>query len=258
MGGLFTGPPKLPLSAPTDSSATPSSGPSWRRPGRQSTVLAMLEPPDAEGAASLPPPSPPATLSGRGYVQLAANTTTATDGYEVAEDNNSIDPPDRSSAGMRLSPSGADFIKDQEKVPKLMGPALKPGRSVEGGNPTIGWGHKITDDELKRKVFLGGITHEQAEELLSKDIAAAERDINRRVKVPLTQEQFDALLSLRYNIGSSWFARSRALSYLNSGDFEQALKEWAEFRLSGGVARDHLERRRATEIEMFRRGMGKN
>jgi len=64
MGGLFTGPPKLPLRdpsfAPQDAA---SDGPDWRQPGRQSTVLAMLQPPDAETTAPLPPPSPPRASS---------------------------------------------------------------------------------------------------------------------------------------------------------------------------------------------------
>ena len=53
----------------------------------------MLEPPDTQGEASLPPPSPPASLSGGGYVQLASNTTTATDGYEVAQSDGVKSPP---------------------------------------------------------------------------------------------------------------------------------------------------------------------
>ena len=60
MGGLFNGPPKLPLRDPSGSPQDAASdGPDWRQPGRQSTVLAMLQPPDAETAPPLPLPSPP-------------------------------------------------------------------------------------------------------------------------------------------------------------------------------------------------------
>jgi len=255
MGGLFTGPPKLPLSGSSSDVA------SWRRPGRQSTVLAMLEPPDAEGgAAHLPPPSPPANQSSRGYVQLASNTTTATDGYEVAEDNARTNPPGAATRNMRLSPSGADFIKGYEKGPDLRGPGLEPYTAVKGGVPTIGWGHQITKEDNDKGKFKQPITRREADELFQKDVAPAERDVNRLTKVPLSQEQFDALVSLRYNLSPRDFGNSRALKYLNAGDFERAFSEWAEFRLGGDprVPLEGLKKRREAEIEIFRGGMGKN
>ena len=47
---------------------------------------------------------------------------------------------------------------------------FKPYKSLEGGNDTIGYGHKLTDDEIRQGVYNKGITKQQAEDLLTKDI----------------------------------------------------------------------------------------
>lgn len=81
---------------------------------------------------------------------------------------------------------------------------------------TIGWGHTKT----ARQGMV--ITEAQAEDLLRQDLAWVEDTIKRLVKVPLGQNQFDALASLIFNIGGAAFAKSTVLRKLNEGDYKGA------------------------------------
>lgn len=81
---------------------------------------------------------------------------------------------------------------------------------------TIGWGHTKT----ARQGMV--ITEAQAEDLLRQDLAWVEDTIKRLVKVPLEQNQFDALASLIFNIGGAAFAKSTVLRKLNEGDYKGA------------------------------------
>ena len=60
----------------------------------------------------------------------------------------------------------------------------------------------------------------QAYDLFRNNIAKYEAAVNANVKVQLTQYQFDALVSLTYNIGPNGFARSNALKELNKGNYD--------------------------------------
>lgn len=84
------------------------------------------------------------------------------------------------------------------------------------GIPTIGFGHKLLPGDAEK--YRNGITREQALELLRKDAANAEASILRHVTVPLEQEQFDALVSFVYNVGTGAFGGSTLLRKLNAGD----------------------------------------
>lgn len=65
------------------------------------------------------------------------------------------------------------------------------------GYPTIGYGHLVRDYESFEE-----ISQEQAEALLRTDVESAERAVLRLIDVPLTDGQFDALVSFTYNLGS--------------------------------------------------------
>lgn len=85
------------------------------------------------------------------------------------------------------------------------------------GLKTIGFGHKLLPNESYTT-----ITQDQAEALLLKDVIFAEKAVNEDVKVPLTQDQFDGLVSFCYNVGTGAFKNSTCLKFLNEGDFEAA------------------------------------
>jgi lysozyme len=119
------------------------------------------------------------------------------------------------------------------------------------GIPTIGWGH------TGKGVHLGQtITKPQAVEFLRKDTSGAASEVNAFAKKPLTQPQFDALVSLVFNAGSAPLNGTLG-RLLNQGDFAGAaaqFRRWVKGRQKNGqlVTFAGLVRRRAAEEAMFR------
>lgn len=100
------------------------------------------------------------------------------------------------------------------------------------GKATIGYGHLIKQGES----FPDGIGQEQALELLRQDVATAENAIRRNVNVKLTQNQFDALTSFVFNVGSGNFAKSTLLKELNQGNYSEVpnqLVRWNKATVDG-------------------------
>lgn len=110
---------------------------------------------------------------------------------------------------------------------------------------TIGWGHT-------KGVHPGMvITEQEAERLFRSDVAWAVEAVNTLVKVPLTQNQFDALVSFVFNIGTTNFRKSTLLRKLNVRDYEGAANELPRWVKQKGVTLRGLVRRRAEEMEYF-------
>lgn len=115
----------------------------------------------------------------------------------------------------------------------------------QGGTPTIGYGHTVG-------VKMGmTCTQEQAESWLLQDVQNAVKTVNDLVHVGLSQNQFDALVDLVFNVGSGNFAGSTLLKYLNIGSYERASEEFQKWNKSGGIVRDGLTRRRIAEDDLF-------
>lgn len=95
------------------------------------------------------------------------------------------------------------------------------------------------------------MTREQASIRLYSDVDQAEAAVNRLVTVPLTQGQFDALVSFVYNLGPGALAKSTLLSRLNAGDYPGAADEFLRWVKAGGRRLQGLVRRRAAERAMF-------
>ena len=110
---------------------------------------------------------------------------------------------------------------------------------------TIGYGHT-------KDVFRGmSITEQQAEALLLEDLQWAENTVNRVVKVPLNQNQFDALVSLCFNIGSTAFSNSTLVRVLNKGDYVEAANQILRWDKQAGRTLRGLTIRRTKERELF-------
>ena len=114
---------------------------------------------------------------------------------------------------MNISQKGIDFIKKYE------GLELKPYK-CPAGKWTIGYGHVTTPEKYSV------ITKEIAEQLLLEDIKIAENVIKSSVCVYLNQQQFDALVSLVYNVGNKAFLKSKGLDFLNKKDFKNTVIEF--------------------------------
>lgn len=116
---------------------------------------------------------------------------------------------------------------------------------------TIGWGHLIKKGEK----MLMKVTKEEADEILRKDLKYFESFLDVAVKVKLTQQQFDALVSLVFNIGVGQFIGSTLLKRLNEGDYEGAADQFKWWRKDDGKVVNGLVTRRAQETDIFKNGV---
>lgn len=144
----------------------------------------------------------------------------------------------------RLSDKGVAFIEHWE------GLKLQAYRDSKG-LPTIGIGTTRYPDGTKVKMG-DTCTKAQAYEWFRFDVARFEAYVNRIIKVPLNQNQFDALLSLVYNIGETNFTDGSVDDKINANQNDAALKTWALYVNSGGKKIDGLVNRRNAEIKLFR------
>jgi len=94
-------------------------------------------------------------------------------------------------------------------------------------------------------------TLEQAKAYMQHDLKIFERAVNSAVKVPLKQNQFDALVSLTYNIGVGAFKNSTLLKKLNLGAYKEAANQFDVWVNTGGKRLQGLVNRRAMEKKLF-------
>lgn len=114
---------------------------------------------------------------------------------------------------------------------------------------TIGYGHT-------HLVHAGmTCTQDQAEQWLLEDVQEAADAVNHEVVMPLTQNQFDALVDLVFNVGAGNFHTSTLLRMLNIGAYDRAANEFEKWNRAGGIVRAGLTRRRLAEKDLFLKGM---
>ena len=119
------------------------------------------------------------------------------------------------------------------------------------GYPTIGYGHRM--DGYDADNLVQPLSGETALQLLFADLSWVEEELND-IPTPLTQPQFDALVSLVYNIGASAFAKSTLRRYLVARDFTAAAREFGRWIHGGGKVLPGLVARRAAERQLFESG----
>jgi len=95
------------------------------------------------------------------------------------------------------------------------------------------------------------ISQAQAEAFLQRDLATFEMAIASAVKVPLTADQFSALVSFIYNIGETNFGGSTLLRLLNQKDYLGAANQLLRWNKGGGQELPGLTRRRQAERALF-------
>lgn len=165
-------------------------------------------------------------------------------------------------AQREINQAGLDLVKsfeglaDGDPTTVNLDPYLDPVRIW-----TIGWGHVVrqagrnlegeADRALAHSLYPVGITLAQAEDLLRADLLDACRDVGRLVTVPLSDNEFAALVSFTFNLGAGNLAASTLLRELNDGDRWGAAEQFGRWVLAKGVKLEGLVRRRRAERDLF-------
>jgi lysozyme len=119
----------------------------------------------------------------------------------------------------------------------------------DAGHWSIGYGHS------SNAVYPGmRITDQQADALLRKDLEKFELGVERVLAVPATQEEFDAMVALAYNIGLNAFEESTLLRHHNNQRHQDAAAEFGKWTKSGNTVLPGLVKRREKEAAMYRAG----
>lgn len=147
--------------------------------------------------------------------------------------------PTRYKGRLQLSNDGIALLK------QLEGCRLEAYKD-SGGTWTIGYGHTIGVERGMR------LTLDQCNKLLMCYLPSLEASVLRGIKVSVTQNEFDALMLLAYNIGRTAFATSTLLKKLNAGDKEGVAFEWLRWDMVNGAYNLGLARRRRKELLLFK------
>lgn len=148
---------------------------------------------------------------------------------------------------MRTSSAGRAAIKQREGV-------VLTAYLDSVGVWTIGVGHTTAAGAPKVSPGMK-ISASEADEILSRDLAVFEKAVSGAVRVPLNQNEFDALVSLAFNIGAGAFAKSTLVRKLNAGDRKGAADQflvWNKGTVKGKkVEIKGLTTRRVAERKKF-------
>ncbi len=147
---------------------------------------------------------------------------------------------------MNISENGLALIK------RFEGCSLKayPDPATGGAPWTIGYGWTRPVDGVAVHPGME-INQAKAEQLLRCGIVSYEQDISKLVRVRINQNQFDALVSLAWNIGTRAFSTSTLLQKLNSGDYLGAADQFLRWVNAGGREMPGLVTRRRAERDLF-------
>ena len=154
---------------------------------------------------------------------------------------------------MKISSTGLAAIKEWEGFENKM-------YIDSGGAPTIGVGHLLTVSERRSgKLYISGevvryadgLTDAQVNQILLQDTASVQNTVSSAVIVPLTQNQFDALVSFCLNVGDRAFRNSTLLRLLNLGKYDEVPAQLRRWVNDNGVKVPGLVNRREKEILLW-------
>ncbi|WP_323012884.1 lysozyme [Devosia sp.] len=147
---------------------------------------------------------------------------------------------------MAINSAALALIKEHEGLRLDAYPDPAHGWSV----PTIGYGHTSA---AGAPIVLKGmrITAKEAEAILKRDLAAVEADVLQQVKVPLNANQFGALVSFTFNLGSGNLRKSTLLKRLNAGAYQDAAAQFGLWINAAGKPLPGLIKRREAERMLF-------
>lgn len=144
----------------------------------------------------------------------------------------------------KLSANGLNFIKSFEGFSSK--PYLDSVRV-----PTIGYGTIMYPNGQRVTMSDAPCTAEQAEQYLAFEVDQKCSGVNGMVVVQVNQNQFDALVSFAYNLGTQALHGSTLLKLVNGGDYAHAANEFLKWDHAGGVVVPGLTRRRQAEQKLF-------
>lgn len=234
---------KIPRAAPPPPQGTLPAQPHAIQPGGVGAAPVLIP------AARAAPPTHPSLLEGRRNQPSLATVLPPTPSGDV-DDLPTATPRREPPSRRQVSSRGAAAVEHFE------GWRDHPYNDSEG-NATIGYGHllhhgPVTSTDIAK---WGHIPRSEGKRLLLADMAEAIRAVKRSVKVPLTQGQFDALVSFTFNIGPAGLAESQALQDLNLGHYGKVPSDFLHWdHDSRGNVVPGLYRRRREEGEMFAHG----
>lgn len=146
---------------------------------------------------------------------------------------------------MKISQQGIDLIKQFE------GFRAKP-YLCSAKVPTIGYGSTRYADGTPVSLRDPAISEAEALELFASTLTTYEKAVTKAVKIPLEQYEFDALVSLCYNIGVGNFTSSTLLKLLNEGEVKSKVAEqFLRWNRAGGKVIKGLVHRREAEKSLF-------
>lgn len=121
------------------------------------------------------------------------------------------------------------------------------------GIPTVGYGHVLSQAEYESLKLASktSITQAEADNFLYADVAIFASSILKLTSVKLNDNQFAALISFVFNVGSGAYQRSTLRQKLNRGDYEGAADQFLRWSKAGGQIIPGLLRRRKLERQLF-------
>ena len=146
---------------------------------------------------------------------------------------------------MNIGKEGITLIKEFEGC-KLQAYKCPAGVWTIGiGSTRYANGSKVKEgDKLRDEA--------EADELLKATLATFTHAVNTAIHPPMTQNEFDALVCLCYNIGATGFATSTLVSKLNAGEPKiEASRQFFRWNKAGGKEMAGLTRRRTAEAKLF-------
>lgn len=141
-----------------------------------------------------------------------------------------------------ITENGLSLIKNYEKL--ALNTYICPA-----GYPTIGYGHVVKAAEAAS--FANGINEHQADVLLAADVHVSERAVLRLITVPLTDGQFDALVSFTFNLGAGALQRSTLRRKVNREEHDDVPAEFMKWVWGGGRKLKGLVKRRKAEAALY-------
>lgn len=151
---------------------------------------------------------------------------------------------------MKLSPNGFMIIAEFEGL--RLSPYYATAEEKNKGIVTIGYGNTFYEDGKKVQITDAPITKTQALRLLQITTDKFANKVASFIKKPVNQNQFDALVSLTYNIGLNAFANSTALQMVNINPNDANVRKWIlVWNKQAGKVLQGLVNRREKEAELY-------